>query len=160
MKVKNLALMVMLTIAFAIPFARMRTTAEASPPIPTAFYLVSSQSSDEFKVQKIVKNLVIIKAISYHNIHDGGSVDGTITLNIVMIVDIQTGEAYYSGSFVITTTSGDTIHGRVNAKITNFFVPNYVTQGTFVGGGYMNIRGTLSTPNGKDGPLVWQGISW
>ena len=141
-------------------FAGTLSTVEASPPTGTAFYLESIQLWDNLIDAKYVNYLIIFKSSHHHQVIDEG-VDETIDINVVWIVDIQTWEAHYRGSFVITSSNGDTIHGRLEAKTTNFDSGPilYVSEGTFVGGGYMNVRGTLSKATGSD-TLVWEGISW
>ena len=145
---------------FLSEFAGILSTVEASRPIQTAFYRESIQVWDNTKVLKFVNYRIIVKSSHHHQVIDEG-VDETIDINVVWIVDIQTWEAQYRGSFVITSSNGDTIHGRLEAKTTNFDSGPilYVSEGTFVGGGYMNVRGTLSKATGSD-TLVWEGISW
>jgi len=86
-----------------------------------------------------------------------GTVEGNLTLDILLVGKIANGPLFVSGNFSITT-NGDGIQGTFSIKQTAWDPSLSLSRGTFAGYGDINVKGRISKAYRTD-LMVWEGIS-
>jgi len=133
-------------------------TVKAYPP-KTEFHIVLGNCQIISQDYTILNNIITIKTVQEYDIT--GSIDGSMVSSGTVIFTLQPDIAIVSGSFVITTNDGNTISGTSFAMIRGFSQgPWYfeIVQYTFVGHGFMNIKGTISILSQTE--IGMDGYSW
>jgi len=133
-------------------------TVKASRP-KTEFHIVLGNGQIISQNYTILNNIITIKTVQEYNIT--GTIEGSMVSNGTVVFTLQPDIAIASGSFVITTNDGNTISGTSFAMIRDFSKgPCYfeIVQYTFVGHGFMNIKGTLSILSQTE--IGMDGYSW
>jgi len=133
-------------------------TVKASPP-KTEFHIIL-QIQGGTTDYTIRNNIMTVETVQEYDITEG-SIDGSVISSGTVIWTMQPDIAIVSGNFTITTNDGNTISGTSFAMIRGFSKgPVYfeIVQYTFVGHGFMNIKGTISILSGYE--ISMDGYSW
>lgn len=118
----------------------------------TAFNLEWSHQADNSRLIQHMFEEFIVKNTEDEPI-------GTMTLDIVVIINMKTYQATATGQFVMSLSSA-TIEGTITAKVTSIG-PEEDIDGKFVGHGDMHVKGDIYEKPGAYGSIIiFDGYSW